>query len=156
MDTRPAGPVLVEKWLRLVRFMMFFQAVLGIAGAAFLLYLLGLSEGNGDDTTGYGPLRAVSVVSVLLAVLLLVCAVKLPRRLPWVRTTTLAVEGVVVAGGLVNLLLSLSSGLVEPIAIAPIALGIGVIKPLLSREMSDWFAGRGGVGRVSRSTGRAS
>ncbi len=151
MGRGAAQPVPVEKRLRTVRVTMIAQAVLGMAGGVLVLYLLGLSE-DGGDTTGYGALRALTVLSTALSGLLLVCAVRLLRRLPWVRVTTLVIEGITVVSGLVGLVSAVSGGQVGPMTVVPIALGAAVIVPLLSRDVSEWFAGHGGAVADRRST----
>lgn len=153
MGRTPAPPVPVEERLRSVRITMIFQAVLGIAGGGFLLYLLGLSEANRDDTAGYGSLRALSVVSMVLAALVLVCAVQLLRRLPWVRVTTLVLESITVLSGLVGLVSSLSSGSPGPMTIVSVALGAAVIVPLRRRDVREWFAWDDGADQSRQSTG---
>jgi hypothetical protein len=130
----------VPKVIRSTRMLMFAQAVLGTLAGAFVLVLLGAAVAE-DDSDGLGLMVVLTVLSIVMAVVLLVCAIVLPRRPSWVRVTVIAIESITVLGGAVNVLLGLSSGTVQPLAVLPVVLGLLVIKPLLQQDVVAWFDG---------------
>jgi hypothetical protein len=120
--------------------LMFAQAVLGIVGGVFVLVLLGVAVAE-DDSDGLGLMVVLTVLSIVMAAVLLVCAIVLTRRPSWVRPTVIAIESIIVLGGVVNVIVGLSSGTIQPLAILPVVLGLLVIKPLLQQDVMAWFDG---------------
>lgn len=130
MDTPP-------KALRTARILMFVQSVLGLFVGTLLLAAVTSST---VDDTGFALSLAVSVV---LAAILFVCAVLLPRRQAWVRGTAIAVESVNAASALIGAIVLLASDTTPaPAAAMPFILSALVLKPLLQPEVRAWYADR--------------
>lgn len=118
------------------RGIMIVQGVLGLAGGILLMALVNES----DLAEGSGLLTALSLVSVAAAVVLLTCAVLLYRGLPWVRVTTLVIEGFTAAGALFSLVSSMAEGSFQATGTIPLVLSSLVITNLVRPEVRDWFA----------------
>ncbi|MFI7126737.1 hypothetical protein ACIBQ1_13665 [Nonomuraea sp. NPDC050153] len=119
------------------RGIMIVQGVLGLLGGIFVMALV-----NGSDMTGgAGLLITLALVSVAAAVALLACAVLLYRGLPWVRVTTLVIEGFTGVGALVSLVSGLVEGSFQPTGTIPLVLSFLVITNLVRPEVRDWFSG---------------
>lgn len=134
MADRPRLP----KVLSAVRTLMFVQSILGIAGGVFFVLLVALFGAGGG---GAGLLAAFAVISTAVAVTLLACAILLPRRLPRVRVTAVAVEGVIAATALIGILIGLADGSFPLMGIVPLAFSVPVLMNLLRRDVHAWFVG---------------
>ncbi|MBN6041905.1 hypothetical protein [Amycolatopsis sp. 195334CR] len=130
-------PERLPKVLRQTRVVLYVQSLLSILGGVLLVAAVS-SLGDGADTTA---LLLLGVASILFALPLLVCAIKLRDRLPWVRTTALVFEWITVASGALGLLMSLVQGAV-PTGILSLVLGVLVLQSLMKAEVREWFAGR--------------
>lgn len=138
-DHQALPPDQLQRILRYTRMTMFVQAILGVATGVFMLVLLGTAADG--DTGGLALIGVLTAVSILLAAALLTCAVVLPRRPPWVRGAIMVIEWIFVLGGVINLIVGLSSGTIQPLAFLPIILGFAVIQPLVRPDVKAWFAG---------------
>lgn len=121
---------------------MFIQAGLGIAGGLLILLILVAQAVDGFDDNDTALLVTLALLSLAMATALLVCAIILPRRPPWVRGAILAIELVIVVNGVVNLIYGLLNGEVQPLAILPIIFGMLVIWPLGRFDVKAWFDGK--------------
>ncbi|QFU89081.1 hypothetical protein [Amycolatopsis sp. YIM 10] len=130
-------PKRLPKVLRQTRVVLYVQSLLSIIGGLIIVAMV-VSLDAGDDLTA--PLL-LGLASILFALPLLVCAVKLHERLPWVRTTALVFEWITVASGALGLLMTLAQGAV-PTGILSLVLGALVLQSLMKAEVREWFAGR--------------
>ncbi|MDI5974882.1 hypothetical protein [Amycolatopsis magusensis] len=138
MTVQPNQHQRLPKALRQTRIVLYVQSLLSIV-IGFFITLLVLSLDNGsDDLTA--PLL-LGVAAIVLALPLLICAIKLHQRLPWVRTLALVFEWITVASGALGLLMTLAQGGV-PSGILQLVLGIVVLQSLMKAEVREWFAGR--------------
>jgi hypothetical protein len=85
----------------------------GVGVGAFVLVRLA----EDDDLTGFTVPVVLAALSTVSAVLLLVCAVALPHRPPWLRDTVLGVEWVVLADAVFGAVFASFDGPVEPPAL---------------------------------------
>ncbi|HEU5472631.1 MAG TPA: hypothetical protein VFV67_18445 [Actinophytocola sp.] len=88
---------------------------------------------HGASVDGAGLVYFIGYLSIVVAVTLLVCAALTPARFTWVRPTIITVESLGLIGGVINLF----SG--QILAVAGIALAIGVIVSLNRDEAREWF-----------------
>jgi len=110
-----------------------FQALMnGLLGV--LLIGLASSEADHGRDEGTGLLQFVGVVSVVLAVVLAVCAVLVGRRFGWVRVTVITIEGVSIASAV----LALFNGSVP--GVLGIVIAAGIIRSFVSPEGRAWFS----------------
>ncbi|MCI2417901.1 hypothetical protein MOQ72_10740 [Saccharopolyspora sp. K220] len=132
--TSPQPAQLAPKIVNIVRIVMFVQAALGLVAGAFVLLLL-LTAGNNSADGTNAVIGVFTVLSIVAAVVLLVCAVKLPSRLPWVRVTTIVIEAITAVDGVITLVFALN-----PLAVLRVVCGVLVIQALLRRDVRAWFA----------------
>lgn len=129
-------PKRLPKVLRQTRIVLYVQSLLSILGGVLIVALVV----SFDDDELTAPLL-LGLASILFALPLLVCAIKLHERLPWVRTTALVFEWITVASGAIGLLMTLAQGAV-PTGILSLVLGVLVLQSLMKAEVRAWFEGR--------------
>jgi uncharacterized membrane protein (UPF0136 family) len=132
--TEEAGPVTfsMPRQLKFVRGFLWFQ---GLANA--FIALLVLSEAANDIEHGRdeGLAVAVGVVSLLIGLLLVACAIRMSSSAPWVRATISVLEVLIVLNCLVGLILG-----------GPITQVVGLIAAILvlttvnGQSAREWFA----------------
>lgn len=131
----------MPKQLRIARVVIIIQAVLNLAFGVFALVMLTDVTDREWARNNVGMQVLLLVVSMLAMVLLLVSAARFAHREQWVRYTALAVEWIVVAGAVLNLLAGLAMGEFLPQALVPLAFAVVVLQSLLHAEVREWFAG---------------
>ncbi|MFB7620945.1 hypothetical protein [Kitasatospora sp. NPDC056181] len=104
------------------------HAVLNGLAGLFLFALM--SDETGDDA---GLVRLVAVLSLLIAVILGICAALAPRRAGWTRITVLVIEWLSIISGL----LQLFSGAF--IALAALAIALLIVTAFMSNDGKRWF-----------------
>ncbi|WP_370942471.1 hypothetical protein AB5J62_25560 [Amycolatopsis sp. cg5] len=123
----------MPKPLKNVRILLWFQAVANIL-VGVLVTMVALNALDHGDEDAALPL-AIGIISLIIAVVLAVCAVMLSRRAAWVRTTVMALEGISVLSGVIGLVTGGAVTLLIGIAIA-----IGILVSLSNPEVKAWFA----------------
>lgn len=113
---------------------LWFQAVVNVAATLLLFDLAGERAHHGQS--GAGLLRGFALLSLVVVVLLVQCAVRARRGTPWVWWLALTLEAVTVLSGLVTL----TTGNIS--AVAGIAIAVGISARLLTADARGWF-GRG-------------
>jgi hypothetical protein len=92
------------------------------------------AESHGQRVDGAGLAYFASILSFVVAVVLLLCVVMTFQRLSWVRPAVITVQAVNVLSGLLALL---STGQIT--AITGIVLSIAVISVMAKDEVRDWY-----------------
>jgi hypothetical protein len=128
----------LPKALSPARTSMFLQGFLGIAGSTFFLVMVA-SFDPGEE--GAGLLTVLATISLVIAATLTACAALLPRRLPWVRVTVIAVEGLVTASALIGIAFALAYDSVHPTQMIPLAFSVPVLVTMFRSDARTWFAG---------------
>lgn len=136
LDQQPAR---VPKVLRPTRIILFVQAVLSIVAGVFLIALISTFEASTGD--GAGGWIVMAVIAIALGVIVLACAVLMPRRQPWIRPTILVIEILNAISALLGLLIGFATGGFTPALIVPLAFSILVIQALTKAEVRAWFDG---------------
>ena len=108
-----------------------------ILGNGFLGWVL-IDELNDDaehgaSTADAGVFYFLGYLSLAVAAVLLVCAVLTVRPRGWVRPVIIAIEGLAIISGLINLVNGAVAGLIG------IVIAIVVIAVLMSEEVRDWY-----------------
>jgi hypothetical protein len=111
--------------------------VVQVLANGFLGWVL-ISELNDDSehgasVDGAGVFYFLGYLSVVLAVVLLVCAVFTVRPQAWARPVIITIEGIAIISGLINLVNGAVAGLLG------IVIAIVVIAVLMSEDSQDWF-----------------
>jgi hypothetical protein len=110
---------------------LWFQTVVNALGVLLLFSAAQDRADHGQD--GAGLLRTIGVVSLLVAVLLAVCAIMAVRGTPWVWWLAIGLQVIAMVGGLITLV----SGNVG--TIVGIAVAAGIVWLLRARESQEWF-----------------
>lgn len=121
----------MPRQLKTVRILLWLQAVantlLGILLA--MLAVTALEHGRDDALP-----MAVAVLSLVIGVVLVACAIMLGRGVPWVRHTVMFVEAVTV---LFNLISLINGG--GPSLLVGIGIAIAILIGLSKAEVVAWF-----------------
>jgi hypothetical protein len=88
---------------------------------------------HGRTVDGAGLYYFVGYLSVVVAVVLLVCAVLTLRPQAWVRPVIITIEALAIISGVINLV----NGAV--LSLVGIALAITVIAVMMSEDARDWY-----------------
>jgi hypothetical protein len=111
--------------------------VVQILGNGFLGWAL-IDELNDDAEHGAsvddaGVFYFLGYLSLVVAVVLLVCAVLTVRPRVWARPVIITIEGIAIISGLINLVNGAVAGLIG------IVIAVVVIAVLMSEEVLDWY-----------------
>jgi hypothetical protein len=111
--------------------------VVQILGNGFLGWAL-IDELNDDAEHGAsvddaGVFYFLGYLSLVVAAVLLVCAVLTVRPRVWARPVIITIEGIAIISGLINLVNGAVAGLIG------IVIAIAVIAVLMSEEVLDWY-----------------
>jgi hypothetical protein len=111
--------------------------VVQILGNGFLGWAL-IDELNDDAQHGAsvddaGVFYFLGYLSLVVAAVLLVCAVLTVRPRVWARPVIITIEGIAIISGLINLVNGAVAGLIG------IVIAIAVIAVLMSEEVLDWY-----------------
>ncbi|SDY39178.1 hypothetical protein SAMN05421504_105405 [Amycolatopsis xylanica] len=118
--------------LKNVRILLWFQAISNIL-AGFLVIMLALNALDHGDEDGALPL-VIGIISLIIAVVLAVCAVMISGHAPWVRTTIMTLEGITLVAGVIGLV---SGGAVT--LLIGIGIAIGILFSLSNPAVKEWF-----------------
>lgn len=88
---------------------------------------------HGGTVDGAGLYYFVGYLSVVVAVVLLVCAVLTLRPQAWVRPVIITIEALAIISGVINLV----NGAV--LSLVGIAIAITVIAVMMSEDARDWY-----------------
>lgn len=115
-------------WMAIIT--LYFQSLTNAAGGVLLLYLADTEADHGREAP---ELSILGYVSLLIAVLLLVCAVLLTRGVSWARHPVVVIEVL----GIVSGVISIFSGVFT--ALVGIALCVLVLANLSHSDVREWF-----------------
>lgn len=108
--------------------------VIGNGGLGWVLIdELNDDASHGASMDGTGVFYFFGYLSLVLAVVLLVCGVFTVRPRAWARPVIITIEGVAIISGLINLVNGAIAGLIG-IVIAAV-----VISVLMSEDVRDWY-----------------
>jgi hypothetical protein len=107
------------------------QAVCNALGGFFILSEVNNRLDHGQDVDGLA--RPLAYISIVLALVLLTCAVLAPKRYGWVRNTVLVIEAFAVLSGLIGL-----AATATPSYAVGMVLAIGIAAGF-SGEGGKWF-----------------
>lgn len=88
---------------------------------------------HGASMDGAGVFYFVGYLSIVIAAVLLVCAVLTVRPQAWARPTIITIEGIAIVSGLINLV----NGAVA--SLLGIVIAVVVISVLMSDDSRDWY-----------------
>jgi hypothetical protein len=108
-------------WIAIIT--LYFQTLTNAAVGVLLLYLADVEADHGREAP---ELSVVGYVSLLIAVLLLICAVLLTRGLSWARHPVVVIE-----------LLGILSGVIS--IVAGVVLCVLVLANLSHSDVREWF-----------------
>jgi hypothetical protein len=91
---------------------------------------------HGASMDGAGVFYFLGYLSLVIAVVLLVCAVLTVRPQAWARPTIITIEGIAIISGVINLV----SGAVA--SLLGIIIAIVVISVLMSEDAREWYLPR--------------
>jgi hypothetical protein len=111
--------------------------VVQILGNGFIGWAI-IDELNDDAEHGAsmddaGVFYFLGYLSLVVAVVLLICAVLTVRPRVWARPVIITIEGIAIISGLINLVNGAVAGLIG------IVIAIAVIAVLMSEEVLDWY-----------------
>jgi hypothetical protein len=131
VEERPKGMPTSVKW---AIGGLWFQAVVNVLAA--LVLFLAAKDRTDHGQSGAGLLRGFALLSLVVVVLLIVCAVKARSGTPWVWWLVLTLEAISLLSGLVTL----TSGNMG--AVVGIVIAVGIATRLFTLDSREWF-GRG-------------
>ncbi len=91
---------------------------------------------HGRSADGTGAFSFFGYLSLVLAVVLLVCGVLTVRPRPWARPVIIGIEGIAIVSGVVNIVNGAVAGFIG-ILIAVIVIGV-----LLRDDVREWYRAR--------------
>ncbi|MFD8495312.1 hypothetical protein [Amycolatopsis sp. NPDC059657] len=118
--------------LKNVRILLWFQAISNIL-AGVLVTMVALNALDHGDEDAALPL-VIGIISLIIAVVLAVCAVMISRHAPWVRTTIMTLEGITLVAGVIGLV---SGGAIT--LLIGIGIAIGILFSLSNPAVKEWF-----------------
>jgi hypothetical protein len=119
---------------------MYGQALLNVIAGALIFYAAGLDRDHGRDVPG--AMYFVGYLSLVIAVVLVACAILVTRGRAWARYPVAVIEALNLIGGLITVV-SAGDTAFGP-GIANIALSVLVLVGLFSRASTLWFRARAG------------
>jgi hypothetical protein len=112
---------------------MFFQVLANGFLGFVVVDELDRRAGHGANVDGAGVAYFFGYLSIVLAVVLLVCGVLTVRPKAWVRPVIITIEGIAVINGIINVVNGAVAGLIG------IVIAIVVMTVLMSQEVVDWY-----------------